>query len=158
MNSIIKLILRILIFQNILTISIFQLKDSKLSSLRLKERLVDVISKLNMKIENKTIHKFLENQVYFELCYKIYLSIMIATSILSILLNRGFYKFVAGIQFLILTLIIYNPLLPESIIESNNTYGIRKELILNVAIFLGILTNCFTPKKKEKIKKIEKII
>ena len=64
MNSIIKLILRILIFQNILTISIFQLKDSKLSSLRLKERLVDVISKLNMKIENKTIHKFLENQVY----------------------------------------------------------------------------------------------
>ena len=149
MNSIIKLILRILIFQNILTISIFQLKDSKLSSLRLKERLVDVISKLNMKIENKTIHKFLENQVYFELCYKIYLSIMIATSILSILLNRGFYKFVAGIQFLILTLIIYNPLLPESIIESNNTYGIRKELILNVALFLGILVNCFTPKQKQ---------
>ena len=83
---------------------------------------------------------------------------MIATSILSILLNRGFYKFIAGIQFLILTLIIYNPLLPESIIESNNIYGVRKELILNGAIFLGILTNCFTPKKKEKIKKIEKII
>ena len=73
MNSVIKLILRILVFQNILTISIFQLKDSKLSSLRLKERLVDVVSKLNMKIENKKIHKFLENQVYFELCYKIYL-------------------------------------------------------------------------------------
>ena len=149
MNSVIKLILRILVFQNILTISIFQLKDSKLSSLRLKERLVDVVSKLNMKIENKKIHKFLENQVYFELCYKIYLSIMIATSILSILLNRGFYKFIAGIQFLILTLIIYNPLLPESVIESNNTYGIRKELILNVALFLGILVNCFTPKQKQ---------
>ena len=152
MNSIIKLFLRILIFQNLLTISIFQLKDSKSSSLRLKERLVDVISKLNMKIENKTIHKFLENHVLFELSYKIYLSIMIATSVLSILLNRGFYKFIAGIQFLILTLIIYNPLLPESIIESNNIYGVRKELILNGAIFLGILTNCFTPKKK-KIKK-----
>ena len=140
MNSIIKLFLRILIFQNLLTISIFQLKDSKSSSLRLKERLVDVISKLNMKIENKTIHKFLENHVLFELSYKIYLSIMIATSVLSI-------------QFLILTLIIYNPLLPESIIESNNIYGVRKELILNGAIFLGILTNCFTPKKKEMKKK-----
>ena len=153
MNSIIKLFLRILIFQNLLTISIFQLKDSKSSSLRLKERLVDVISKLNMKIENKTIHKFLENHVLFELSYKIYLSIMIATSVLSILLNRGFYKFIAGIQFLILTLIIYNPLLPESIIESNNIYGVRKELILNGAIFLVILTNCFTPKKNEMKKK-----
>ena len=74
---------------------------------------------------------------------------MIATSILSILLNRSFYKFICAIQFLFLTLIIYNPLLPESIIESNNIYGIRKELILNVALFLGILVNCFTPKQKQ---------
>jgi hypothetical protein len=149
MNSFVKLVLRILIFQNILTISIFQLKDSKVSSIKLKERLLDVISKLNIKIENKTYHKFIENQVFFELGYKIFLSIMIATSILSILLNRSFYKFICAIQFLFLTLIIYNPLLPESIIESNNIYGIRKELILNVALFLGILVNCFTPKQKQ---------
>ena len=124
-----KYILNILIFINIIYFCCYQIKDLN-SSNKLFKYYSD-------NLECKNFFKNIINN------YKIYIYIILITSILAIFSNNNLFKFISCLLFSIIIFVIYNPKVKENKIISENKYGIRNEFIINIIILLGIFTSIF---------------
>ena len=124
-----KYILNILIFINIIYFCCYQIKDLN-SSNKLFKYYSD-------NLECKNFFKNIINN------YKIYIYIILITSILAIFSNNNLFKFISCLLFSIIIFVIYNPMVKENKIISENKYGIRNEFIINIIILLGIFTSIF---------------
>ena len=122
-------ILNILIFINIIYFCCYQIKDLN-SSNKLFKYYSD-------NLECKNFFKNIINN------YKIYIYIILITSILAIFSNNNLFKFISCLLFSIIIFVIYNPMVKENKIISENKYGIRNEFIINIIILLGIFTIIF---------------
>jgi prolipoprotein diacylglyceryltransferase len=78
-------------------------------------------------------------QANFVLIYQSVLAGLFLLSILAILSEKKLLKFVHTILLGLFCFILYNPFLPENKIEA--PYGIRKELILSVGLFIVRMMN-----------------
>ena len=124
-----KYVLNILIFINIIYFCCYQIKDLN-SSNKLFKYYSD-----NLECKNFFI-KIINN-------YKIYIYIILITSILAIFSNNNLFKLISCLLFSIIIFVIYNPMVKENKIISENKYGIRNEFIINIIILLGIFTSIF---------------
>ena len=124
-----KYILNILIFINIIYFCCYQIKDLN-SSNKLFKYYSD-------NLECKTFFKNIVDN------YKIYIYIILITSILAIFSNNNLFKLISCLLFSIIIFVIYNPMVKENKIISENKYGIRNEFIINIIILLGIFTSIF---------------
>ena len=124
-----KYILNILIFINIIYFCCYQIKDLN-SSNKLFKYYSD-----NLECKNFFI-KIINN-------YKIYIYIILITTILAIFSNNNLFKLLSCLLFSFIILVIYNPMVKENKIISENKYGIRNEFIINIIILLGIFTSIF---------------
>ena len=124
-----KYILNILIFINIIYFCCYQIKDLN-SSNKLFKYYSD-------NLECKNLFKNIINN------YKIYIYIILITSILAIFSNNNLFKLISCLLFSIIIFVIYNPMVKENKIISENKYGIRNEFIINIIILLGIFTSIF---------------
>ena len=124
-----KYILNILIFINIIYFCCYQIKDLN-SSNKLFKYYSD-------NLECKNFFKNIINN------YKIYIYIILITSILAIFSNNNLFKLISCLLFSIIIFVIYNPMVKENKIISENKYGIRNEFIINIIILLGIFTSIF---------------
>ena len=124
-----KYILNILIFINIIYFCCYQIKDLN-SSNKLFKYYSD-------NLECKNFFKNIINN------YKIYIYIILITTILAIFSNNNLFKLLSCLLFSFIILVIYNPMVKENKIISENKYGIRNEFIINIIILLGIFTSIF---------------
>ena len=124
-----KYVLNILIFINIIYFCCYQIKDLN-SSNKLFKYYSD-------NLECKNFFKNIINN------YKIYIYIILITSILAIFSNNNLFKLISCLLFSIIIFVIYNPMVKENKIISENKYGIRNEFIINIIILLGIFTSIF---------------
>ena len=124
-----KYILNILIFINIIYFCCYQINDLN-SSKKLYKYYSD-------NLECKNFFKNIINN------YKIYIYIILITSILAIFSNNNLFKLLSCLLFSFIILVIYNPMVKENKIISENKYGIRNEFIINIIILLGIFTSIF---------------
>jgi hypothetical protein len=84
-----------------------------------------------------TILQFI--QANHVIIYQSVMSGLLLLSIIAILTEKKFFKFVHTILVGLLCFILYNPLLPENKIEA--PYGIRRELILSFGLFIVRMMN-----------------
>ena len=122
-----KYVLNILIFINIIYFCCYQIKDLNAS---------------NQKYKYYTNH--LECNKYFKNIinnYKIYIYIILISTFLAIFSNNNLIKLITCLLYSFIILIIYNPMVKENKIISENKYGIRNEFIINIIILLGVITS-----------------
>ncbi len=124
-----KYILNILIFINIIYFCCYQINDLN-SSKKLYKYYSD-------NLECKTFFKNIVDN------YKIYIYIILITTILAIFSNNNLFKLISCLLFSFIILVIYNPMVKENKIISENKYGLRNEFIINIIILLGIFTSIF---------------
>ncbi len=124
-----KYILNILIFINIIYFCCYQIND-----LNSSKNLYKYYS------DNLECKRFFKNIVDN---YKIYIYIILITTILAIFSNNNLFKLISCLLFSFIILVIYNPMVKENKIISENKYGLRNEFIINIIILLGIFTSIF---------------
>jgi len=122
-----KYILNILIFINIIYFCCFQIKDLNSSK-----------QKYKYYTDNLECNNYFKNIINY---YEIYIYIILISTILAIFSNNNLFKLITCLLYSSIILIIYNPMVKENKIISENKYGVRNEFIINIIILLGILTS-----------------
>jgi hypothetical protein len=127
---------------------IYQIKTQKFipSAKYFKNKLIFFLSN-TFSDSSSSVSEFIEKN--YLIIFQSILAFMTIITLISILRRNKMLLFVHSIIFLILALIVYNPIHPENKIEAH--YGFRKELMLSVGIFIVRVMNILDSKNNKVI-------
>lgn len=89
------------------------------------------------------------------LVFQITLGVLFFFSFLSIITQKKVFNFFFTIIFGFLAAVFYNPMLPENRIAA--PFGLRRELILSVGIFIVMCVNIFNPESDSNSKDVSQL-